>query len=133
MEWEIKNLLQLACGHKLEFYIIVDAHFIMPLNSCLLVILMSFLISYYLTYILFHIEKKILFIKKLKGYRWMERYEHVLTWMVLVYLLLLMRTGGLASASLYICIVAADLLIWILWMIRYENRQLSLQLKGEQI
>lgn len=99
-----------------------------------LILFVSVLSSWYIIRLLLIVKKKEVVVKKLIGFRWVDRYARQLFFFLFIYLVGFIRMlmgADITGMLLYGLVVAIDLVVFALTLSRQERQSMVQVLKGE--
>ena len=98
------------------------------------IMFVSILSSWYIIRLLLIVKKKEIVVKKLIGFRWIDRYARQLFFFGFIYLIGFIRMiigTDMSGTVLYVFVIAIDLLVFAMTLIKQEKHSVVQVLKGE--
>ncbi len=118
----------------IEYFDNLRSSVILMAGIVAVIMLVSVLSSWYIIRLLLIVKKKEMVVKKLIGFRWIDRYDRQLFFFVFIYLIGFARMvigTDMTGIILYGFVVAIDIVVFALTLIRQERHGMVQVLKGE--
>lgn len=118
----------------IEYFNNLRSSVILMAGIVAVIMLVSVLSSWYIIRLLLIVKKKEMVVKKLIGFRWIDRYDRQLLFFVFIYLIGFARMvigTDMTGIILYGLVVAIDIVVFALTLIRQERHSMVQVLKGE--